>query len=475
MKATLLLTTLLAVTVNVNAKDTFPTELATFHDNTIPSESLRPLLQEIKHFAALGDIHNPGKMKFGKQSTNWLAIPGKGDLPVPRNHIEAQVLKLLDFAKPETMYGEDTGFNTAHYGVLTRYDRGDIKGAEWWIQKRSGYEGIGFHYDKDEAYASNHMTMSYPILSTITYLTDSGAPTLIVNQTSLDGNVEVPEIPEHGVLSFPKQGRHVIFRGDLNHGVAKTVSLDSVNDERITLLVNWWGEKPMEPNCMVLGDKQAKKLKLHYPNDVSAIEKKNVKNKAAKKDVVVNQADLKTQHLIIDDSDGKSYTSHSDFFPPKDMFIFDLPSDLKAKTMYSLEWGFSNVFANVGLLDLQNTNQVSSLFRDKRYKAILFVKGGDDYDGSTDIFPRKDLWFQNWAKQNEDTFKCFIGTKADASNAWKQFGLAESDLPTVVIHDNHANQITTLKNMGVSGVGAQKMEGLVKEFYKVKRGGGREF
>ena len=52
-----------------------------------------------------------------------------------------------------------------------------------------------FHYDKDEAMASAHWTMSYPVLSTIMYLEDVGAPTFILNQTSPDGNVRPPPSP----------------------------------------------------------------------------------------------------------------------------------------------------------------------------------------------------------------------------------------------------------------------------------------
>ena len=28
-------------------------------------------------------------------------------------------------------------------------------GAEWWVQEQHSHDDIGFHYDKDEAYASN--------------------------------------------------------------------------------------------------------------------------------------------------------------------------------------------------------------------------------------------------------------------------------------------------------------------------------
>jgi hypothetical protein len=48
-------------------------------------------------------------------------------------------------------------------------------------------EDIGFHYDKDEGIASEQMRMVYPHTSSITYLSNVGAPTFIMNMTTPDG------------------------------------------------------------------------------------------------------------------------------------------------------------------------------------------------------------------------------------------------------------------------------------------------
>eukprot|EP01052_Picozoa_sp_SAG31_P054548 SAG31_NODE_14586_length_798_cov_0.489270_1_plen_223_part_10 len=83
-----------------------------------------------------------------------------------------------------------------------------IVGAEYWVQERRGDEDSGFHYDKDESAASNKQRMVFPALSTITYLTDGGAPTMVLNQTTNQfGNVEVPAVPTEGWLSFPARGK----------------------------------------------------------------------------------------------------------------------------------------------------------------------------------------------------------------------------------------------------------------------------
>ena len=43
-----------------------------------------------------------------------------------------------------------------------------VAGAEWWAQRRTGSDGIGFHFDKDEGVASEHQWMKMPMFSTVT-------------------------------------------------------------------------------------------------------------------------------------------------------------------------------------------------------------------------------------------------------------------------------------------------------------------
>ena len=92
-------------------------------------------------------------------------------------------------------------------------------GGEWWVQHRGNSETIGFHYDKDEAFASIHWEMRYPYISTITYLSDIGSPTLIINQTTPDGNQEIPIIPHVAKLVYPR-GKYLqveLFTMDTEH------------------------------------------------------------------------------------------------------------------------------------------------------------------------------------------------------------------------------------------------------------------
>eukprot|EP00299_Pterocystis_sp_00344_P014613 c7248_g1_i2.p1 GENE.c7248_g1_i2~~c7248_g1_i2.p1 ORF type:complete len:425 (-),score=109.12 c7248_g1_i2:40-1143(-) len=131
----------------------------------------------------------------------------------------------------------------------------EIVGAEYWVQFRQSSEHINFHYDKDEHFASHSQRMLFPVKGTVTYLTDIGAPTVVLNQTTDQfGNTEVPVIPNNGIMSFPVRGRHIWFNGKAQHGVHP--QLTHRTGKRRTLLVNWWSKVPEPPNCLELTDEE---------------------------------------------------------------------------------------------------------------------------------------------------------------------------------------------------------------------------
>lgn len=173
------------------------TQGATFHPDAMPPA----LFDAVKHAVSLIQRSSQGQtfeFKYGKGVTWWMPLGAQ-----PRSAIELAI---------------------HHFHRLGGFDRQGasrppVVGAEWWIQDREATEGISYHYDKDEAYASNHMTMRFPEVATVTYLSGSGGPTFVLNQTTPDGNAEVPELPENGWLSFPQPNKHLLFRGNLQHGV----------------------------------------------------------------------------------------------------------------------------------------------------------------------------------------------------------------------------------------------------------------
>jgi hypothetical protein len=194
--------------------------------------------------------------EYGKQTTYFFDMFGEHGVPQkPRCAIETAIKMLYDM-----------DFDSKTNSVT----KPGIRGAEWWIQTKGTTDSIGFHFDKDEAHASINGEMKYPTVSTITYMGSTGAPTLILNQTTPDGNDLSPKHPTNGHLVFPEANKHVIFRGNLNHGVegawAKSDAASSTGViTRTTFLINWWQTKPLPPNCHRITEVELKGLRIYDP------------------------------------------------------------------------------------------------------------------------------------------------------------------------------------------------------------------
>jgi hypothetical protein len=122
-------------------------------------------------------------------------------------------------------------------------------GAEFWVQVCNTHESIPFHFDKDEI-ESRHgkspiETWLHPRLSTVTYLSNGGSPTVIFDtvgkQTVKDSTHFRHSPPTQAFVSFPRIGKHLAFSGKLLHGTAPELCTSrTAESPRITLLVNVW-------------------------------------------------------------------------------------------------------------------------------------------------------------------------------------------------------------------------------------------
>ena len=165
-------------------------------------------------------------------------------------------------------------------------------GAEWWVQIRGGAgqqqqqqqqeeeeeeeggsagevddapheaagrgDGVGFHWDKDEDLVDAQALIVTPHVSTVTYLTDHGAPTLALDKgtpqlagddaVASEGGAPLYHTPiRRGALSFPKVGKHFQFDGGWLHGALASLVPDAaLGRTRITFLCNiWLGHRPV--------------------------------------------------------------------------------------------------------------------------------------------------------------------------------------------------------------------------------------
>jgi len=155
------------------------------------------------------------------------------------------------------------------YGFHTDGIECDVSssGAEWWTQVIDSRDDIGFHWDRDYELEESEGLHVYPIKSTVTYLTDFGAPTIVVDKRgTADTSHELIGTADKFSLCKPKVGRSIVFDGSLLHaapsGIEDEDDEDSgesdtdngneeeeeTNDEdedcivqwRVTLLVNVW-------------------------------------------------------------------------------------------------------------------------------------------------------------------------------------------------------------------------------------------
>ncbi|KAL7550710.1 hypothetical protein ACHAWF_013924 [Thalassiosira exigua] len=166
-------------------------------------------------------------------------------------------------------------------------------GAEWWVQIRpsppgtgrysmlaadddAAKAGISFHWDKDEdlRLMCGGSMYVHPHLSTVTYLTDLGAPTMVVSKRvdPVTGRHVCDEGPVEGYVSWPRRGKHLSFDGRYLHAAPSDLMEEGLFEEqcrfeategmdetakkvltrrhrRVTFLVNiWLNYKPFNVN-----------------------------------------------------------------------------------------------------------------------------------------------------------------------------------------------------------------------------------
>jgi hypothetical protein len=119
-------------------------------------------------------------------------------------------------------------FHTAD--APARFDLRRISGAEWWANisrsesiERDGTGDINLHFDKDERAFEQFGVVVHPLLSTVTYLSDSGASTVVLPRLSLARTDAqryefVDGASPKALVVPPRIGRHLRFDGRWLHG-----------------------------------------------------------------------------------------------------------------------------------------------------------------------------------------------------------------------------------------------------------------
>jgi hypothetical protein len=212
-----------------------PKSLVRNWENVFNDEVLEAMDKEFEEID-LAAKHRGG-LRNSKRVTFWIGKETK-----PRFAIERAV-KLLEKHTFPASLGGPKAFN--------------IVGCKYWVQRRGGTESVNFHYDKDEGLASDKMIMRPPPLVGVSHFDNWGAPTIVLNQTTINnGNIDAPAIPTGGFFVFPKRNKHCLHRGDLHHGAPHQHAAAAVptGKFRLTMVTSWESEKPLEPNCHFIPD-----------------------------------------------------------------------------------------------------------------------------------------------------------------------------------------------------------------------------
>lgn len=182
-----------------------------------------------------------------------------------------------------------------HVPPGVRIDK-ENSGVEWWVQIRpsppagrysmlgcgddggdeTARSGITWHFDKDEdlRVMMDGSMWVHPHLSTVTYLTSIGAPTMVVEKrVDLSGQILNETSSVCGSVSWPRKGKHLVFDGRFLHAAPTDLLEEGAFDEqckfdtpidisekerkvlmrrhrRVTLLVNiWLNYKPFNVNA----------------------------------------------------------------------------------------------------------------------------------------------------------------------------------------------------------------------------------
>jgi len=417
--------------------------IARVQDNILPQDLFERVVEEVLVFEQYEKEERArhtqgGAYMHGKGGTFWRPLfNSKGEFLKPRFAIEAAIIRI---------YQADIAA-----GKHPRVD-----GAEWWVQKRGLGEDIGFHHDKDEGMASLKMTMKFPEVSTVTYLTDAGAPTIVFNQTTPDGNSHIPEVPETGFYSYARANRHLLFRGNLQHGVpaalaeqavipASRLVLRGTGGKRITFLINWWAVKPMAPNCQKVPTELAKKLKVYDKKGARHL-LKNAQRHAP--------TPVVTQPVLVPDGTHDT-RRHEIELPGGDLIWFDSPLALGSGA-YSVAWGEEAIHGNIMRLDLVGQGP-KGIFHDPRAKLLIFTSD------ETRVLP----YLQAISKEHQSSLRGVLVTPSKNKDALSAFGLTERDLPTIGIHVTKPQEVKYLLKKGVK-VTEKSLRKMVASFHAGK-------
>lgn len=166
-------------------------------------------------------------------------------------------LYLLNFKKEQFTLIEKYVYDIAMFHLQRlNIEVNDEIFIEFWFKSKiiDSFDKIyginNFHIDCDEAEKSNNNKVIHPILSCVTYGSDSLYPTVITDVSYDDYKFKNFETNEMLQIIFPEKNKHITFDGSYMHGAGnifydmKENNID-YDTERIMLAINLWKHRPL--------------------------------------------------------------------------------------------------------------------------------------------------------------------------------------------------------------------------------------
>ena len=389
-----------------------PESLVRNFEDVFEDELLEAMDAELEAMDELA--RGSGALRNSKRVTFWL-----GRERAPRCAIEraAKVLEKFTFPRGAAAHG--------------------IVGVKYWVQHRNTRDRnvVNFHYDKDEGLASDQMIMRPPPLVGVTHLEDWGAPTLMLNQsTIMNGNVDAPTVPTSGWLVYPRRNKHALHRGDLKHGAPHNMDAVPVppNEYRRTLITSWEFKKPLEPNCHFIPDDDlAGALSGHSVLPPLSPEWSTFSGLGP------NLVEVQPTRMAFDGSQGPVARRRVELMLGEVAHL-DVLEKPEGGVSYYADWSGETgglAFTSVYEMNLHDMSQRNKLFNSRHPVVVVFYQGAAQYQQASDAansVTREVLL--TGAVGAPPPIETYLADTESCADAAKVFRIRPKEAPIAVVH-----------------------------------------
>lgn len=173
-------------------------------------------------------VRSVGNERLKKNYTTTFWYPNDAE---PTNVVEETVIELSKLVNPPD----------------------NCSGVEWWLGRLGHGEKLRYHFDRDMTVRKKTGEFLHPAYSSVLYLnTFPASPTVILNQVPTpDGKSRIPPKPTARKSVDAVSNRYIVFPGNIRHGVIpdRVEQINPTSEKRLTLLVNFWINRPLPPIC----------------------------------------------------------------------------------------------------------------------------------------------------------------------------------------------------------------------------------